>query len=428
VDNYQPSGTGESPLALIKEFVETTCPKCKCPARRETDTMGGYACSSWYFLRFADPHNDRASADREKIDYWLPVDLYSGGVEHARSHLLYSRFWCKVLYDAGLIGWTEPFKILRNQGSMLARTPGRKPKIGTDTIFDKASDSENSIVDWIVLKGHELNTFPKDKIVWKWARMSKSKENTISPDEIIKKYGADSLRLYEMFVAPFEEDVQWTEEGIKGSYRFVNRLWRWLANFTSEFIPDWKDRIRTEKLEPDASRIRRKLHQTIKRVGTDIENFRFNTAISSLMELVNELYIYALPSPPKNAQTDRVPDFKKTYNNALISEVLENLVLITAPFAPHLAEEIWEQIGKKEFVCHTQWPLFDPDIAKESERTIVIQVNGKLRSRITVPAEINEKQIEQAAFSDKTISKLIKDKQILKTIVVRKQLVNIVLR
>jgi len=408
VSNYQPSGTGESPLADIPEFTNVPCPKCKGPARRETDTMGGYACSSWYFLRFADPHNDKAFASREKVDSWLPVDLYSGGVEHARSHLLYSRFWCKVMYDAGLVGFTEPFQILRNQGSMLAYTPGRRPR------RSETEGEGDGLVDWILLKPEEKNTVPEDQIVWRWARMSKSKGNTVSPDEVIAKYGADSLRVYEMFVVPFEEDVQWTEDGIKGSHRFISRFWRWMAAFSAGYMPDWRTVLGTTKPGTEGEKVRRKLHQTVQKVGADAENFRFNTAISAFMELTNDLYAYAQPGTP-------APD------PAVVSEVIETAVLLIAPFAPHIAEELWSIIGGKGLVCEASWPVFDPKIAAKPEITMVVQINGKLRSRISVLPEIDEKQMEKAALSDETIASAMRGKRVHKIIVVKKRLVNIVL-
>ncbi len=408
VSDYQPSGTGESPLAAIPEFTAVPCPKCQGPARRETDTMGGYACSSWYFLRFADPHNDKAFASREKMDAWLPVDLYSGGVEHARSHLLYSRFWCKVMFDAGLINFTEPFKILRNQGSMLAHTPGRRPR------HSETGDGEEGLVDWIPLKEEEKKTIPEDQIVWRWARMSKSKGNTVSPDEVINQYGADSLRLYELFVVPFEDDVQWTEEGIKGSYRFINRFWRWMAAFSGCYKQDWRTLLETSRPGPEGDKVRRKLHQTIRKVGADTENFRFNTVISALMELTNDLYAYAQPEAP-------APD------PAVVSEVVETAALLIAPFAPHLAEELWSGLGGKGLICDAAWPAFDPSIAAEPEITIVVQINGKLRSRISVLPETGDEQIEKAALADAAIAAALAGKRVVKTIVVKKRLVNIVL-
>ena len=261
VENYQPTGTGESPLAAIPEFVQTRCPRCGGAARRETDTMGGYACSSWYFLRFADPGNNAAFASRSALDYWLPVDLYTGGIEHARSHLLYARFWTKVLFDEGLLGFEEPFRILRNQGSLLALTPGRRPRPQ-----EEGGSGDGKIVDWIVLKHDEREQYPADQIVWRWTRMSKSKGNVVTPDEITERYGADSLRIYEMSVAPFEDNVQWSEEGINGSYRFIARAWRWLQAALPVYRKDWRSSL-PATMPPALRAVRRKLHQTVAESG-----------------------------------------------------------------------------------------------------------------------------------------------------------------
>jgi leucyl-tRNA synthetase len=413
VEDYQPPDTGESPLAAIPEFVNTTCPTCGGPARRETDTLGGYACSSWYFLRFADPHNERAFAARDKLDYWLPVDLYTGGVEHARSHLLYSRFWTKVMYDAGLVGFQEPFQILRNQGSMLAYTPGRRPRAGEDA---SGGEEEEHIIDWIVLKPEERATFPEDQIVWRWARMSKSKGNVFTPDEIAERYGADSLRIYEMFVAPFEDDVQWKEDGINGAFRFVNRVWRWMMSALPAFDPDWRAHLPSE-MTPDERSVRRKLHQTIRKVGEDIESFRFNTAIAALMELVNELYAYGTSADASRGAAKR----------AVVSEAQENLVLLLAPFAPHLADEVWERLGKSGSTYHAVWPAFDPAIAAEDEITLVVQVNGKLRDRLTVPAGTPDELLKEKALASPKVAELLNGQPVRKVIVVPKKLVNIVM-
>jgi len=417
VEDYQPSGTGESPLATIPEFVNTICPNCGGAARRETDTMGGYACSSWYFLRFADPHNEQAFAAREKIDYWLPVDLYAGGVEHARSHLLYSRFWTKVLYDAGYCDFTEPFLVLRNQGSLLAYTPGRRPRAGEEA---KGEDDEEHVIDWIVLKPEERASFPPDLVVWRWARMSKSKENVVTPDEMAQKYGADSLRLYIMFVAPFEDDVQWSDEGINGAFRFVNRVWRWMMSALPAYDPDWREKIGGVEMGPGERKARRKLHQTIRKVGGDIANFRFNTAVAALMELVNELYAYA---PPEANAKSPISDPQ----SEIVSEALEKLVLILAPFAPHLADEMWERLGKSGTTYHAVWPVFDPAIAAEEEITLVVQVNGKVRDRLTVPADTDEEALKQAALSSEKVVEMLDGKQVRNVIVVPKRLVNVVI-
>jgi leucyl-tRNA synthetase len=412
VESYQPPDTGESPLAAVPEFVNTTCPRCGGPARRETDTMGGAACSSWYFLRFADPHNDREFAARDKIDYWLPVDLYVGGAEHAAGHLLYARFWTKVLYDAGLVGFQEPFSTLRTQGQLLAWTPGRRPRAN-----EESEGGEEQIVDWIVLKPEELETFPADQIVWRWARMSKSKRNVITPDEIAEKFGADSLRVYEMFVVPFEENVQWTEEGINGAYRFLNRVWRWTVDVLPEYDPTWREHLAGIESGPAERKIRRKLHQTIRKVGEDIEEFHFNTAIAAMMELVNDLYAYRPVGDPASAAADPV----------ILSEALESLVLLLAPFAPHVGDELWERLGKSGSTYHATWPTFDAAVAAEDEITLVIQVNGKLRDRVTVPAGSSGEELERHALASPRVQELLDGKQIRKVVVVPGKLVNVVI-
>jgi leucyl-tRNA synthetase len=417
VELYQPTETGESPLASIPEFLHTTCPRCGGPALRETDTMGGAACSSWYFLRFADPHNDREFAAREKIDYWLPVDLYVGGAEHAVMHLLYARFWTKVLYDTGHIGFHEPFTKLRNQGQLLAWTPGRRPRAGEAT-----EAGEESVIDWILLKPEERETVPADQIIWRWARMSKSRFNVITPDEIAEKYGADSLRVYELFVVPFEETVQWTEEGINGAFRFLSRVWRWTLSALPEYEPEWRERISDSEIGPAERQVRRKLHQTIRKVGEDIEAFGFNTAIAALMELVNELYAYRPaqdgPVLPPHRRSAPVP--------VIVSEALETLTLLLAPFAPHLTDELWERVGKVDSTYHAAWPAYDPAVAAEDEITLVIQVNGKLRDRLTVPAGTPEEALRELALASAKVQALLAEKQGRKVIVVPGKLVNIV--
>jgi leucyl-tRNA synthetase len=411
VEEYQAPDTGESPLATIPEFVNTICPHCGGPARRETDTMGGSACSSWYFLRFADPHNDREFAAREKVDYWLPVDLYVGGAEHAVGHLMYARFWTKVLYDAGHIGFEEPFPKLRSQGQLLAYTPGRRPHAGEQADGD---GDDNKIVDWVLLKPEERNTYPADQVIWRWARMSKSKHNVVTPDEMAAKYGADSLRVYEMFVVPFEETVQWTEEGINGAHRFLNRIWRWAMNATPLYDAGWRDHLPGEEAPGADRKIRRKLHQTIRKVGEDIEAFGFNTAIAALMELMNELYAY------------RPIDGSGEPNTAVLSEALENLVLLLAPFAPHVADELWQRLGKSGSTYNATWPTFDAAVAAEDEITLVVQINGKVRDRLTVPAGLSEDTLREHALASSRVQELLNGQQVRKVIVVPGKLVNIV--
>jgi leucyl-tRNA synthetase len=411
VENYQPSGTGESPLATIPEFVQTVCPACGGAARRETDTMGGYACSSWYFLRFADVGNRTAFASRPALDYWLPVDLYTGGIEHARSHLLYARFWTKVLFDEGLLGFEEPFLTLRNQGSLLAMTPGRRPR-------PQEENGENSerIIDWIVLKHDECKQYPADQIVWRWARMSKSKGNVVTPDAIAGRYGADSLRVYEMFVAPFEDDVHWSDEGIQGSHRFITRVWRWLQAALPRYRREWRDTLPTD-LSPAERGVRRKLHQTVRKVGAQIETFQFNTAIAAIMELLNEIYAYAPP------EKEALPE---NLNPAIISELAEFLTLLMAPFAPHLGEEIWQQLGGTGSVYRAPWPSFDPKQIFEEMVNIMIQVNGKIKDKINVALDCDEEEVKKEAMQSEKIKQLLAGHQIVKTIFVKNKMLSIV--
>ena len=413
VERYEPSGTGESPLATIPEFVHTQCPSCHGAARRETDTMGGFACSSWYFLRFADPHNAETFADRRKIDAWLPVDMYTGGAEHAVMHLLYARFWTKVMYDAGLVGFHEPFPCLRNQGTVLAWTPGRRPR-GSEV---GASDEEGEqIIDWIVLRPEEVAVTPSEEIVYRWARMSKSKGNVVTPESMVERYGADSLRLAIMFGAPFESNVEWRETGVESALRFLNRVWRWAV----AALPIAECRpapVRGEALSalPAAERaILRKLHKTIRKVGEDIENLRFNTAIAAVMELVNELYGYYPPDKKRD-----------TVNQAVIAEALRTLVLLMAPFAPHMADELWEALGNKGSTYDAAWPEYDEEIAADEQIIMAVQVNGKVRDRITVAADADEAAIVEAALQSGKVKEAIGANEIRKTIVVPGRLVSL---
>ncbi|MCU0236335.1 MAG: leucine--tRNA ligase [Acidobacteria bacterium] len=411
VENYQPTGTGESPLAAIESFVRTACPQCGGPARRETDTMGGYACSAWYFLRFADPGNAKAFAAREALDYWLPVDQYTGGIEHARSHLLYARFWTKVLFDEGLLGFEEPFLNLRNQGSLLALTPGRRPRPQ-----EQAEGGEDRIVDWIVLKHDERDQVPAEQVVWRWARMSKSKGNVVTPDEIIGRYGADSLRVYEMFVAPFEDDVQWSEEGIQGSHRFVSRVWRWLQAALPLYRADWRN---GPPAAPEARPVRRKLHQTVQKVGAQLESFQFNTAVAAVMELLNEIYAYA-PLDRDALVAGRDP--------AVISELAETLDLLLAPFAPHLAEEVWRQLGGDGSVYRAPWPAFDPEVAAAEAVNVMVQVNGKIKDKVTVPLDCDEETVKAAVLASEKTRQLLAGRQVAKMIFVKNKMLSIVLK
>lgn len=406
VENYQPSGTGESPLATIPGFVTALCPVCDGPARRETDTMAGFACSSWYFLRFTDPHNNSRPFSREAVDYWMPVDTYVGGAEHAVMHLLYSRFWTKVIYDAGLIGFSEPFTRLRNQGSVLAMTPG----VNSNNGFGEAPEEDgDSILDWIPLKAEEVGNYPSDQIIYRWARMSKSRGNVVTPDEAAERYGADALRIYEMFVAPFEENVQWSDEGIRGSAKFLGRVYRFVVQAAARRSHPLSD------LYPSLERrLRRKTHQTINKVADDLENFRFNTAIAAMMEWLNLAYEVGAAIPQSSG-------------SKAIDEAAEILTVLLAPFAPHLADEMWtELLGRSGFLYSHPWPASNSSLVMEDEITLIVQVNGKVRDRLTAPFDSNSAVLESLALSSPRIKEWTEDKVIQKVIVVPGKLVNIV--
>ena len=435
VEKYQPTGTGESPLAGIPEFVNTTCPTCGEPARRETDTMGGTADSSWYFLRFADPNNAMAAFDPEIVKYWLPVDLYVGGAEHAVSHLLYSRFWTKVIHDAGYINFDEPFLRLKNQGMVLAYTPGREIKKDADVNADGEENEGNEpIENWKVLLPEERSGVPENEWVWRWVKMSKSMRNVVTPDDMAQQYGADSLRLFGLFVAPFEETVQWTDKGIEAASKFVNRVWRLWTELRPHYQADWRQdlpELLTDRsngtdegdqnplwLGEDERKLRRKLHQTIRKVGDDLESFRFNTAVAMLMELTNELSAF------RNALAGNQPSPAQT---TLLSEVLETLPLLMSPITPHLADEWWERLGRTGSTFRQSWPTVDEEAAKEDEITIVVQVNGKLRDRVMVAPGTANEEIERLALASEKVQAEQTGKQIRKIIVVPGKLVNIVL-
>lgn len=346
VPYYETSGTGESPLALIKDWVNVNCPKCGGKAKRETNTMPQWAGSCWYYIRYVDPKNDSELANKDKINYWLPVDLYIGGAEHAVLHLLYARFWHKFLFDIGEVNTPEPFIKLRNQGLVLAED-GRK--------------------------------------------MSKSLGNVINPDDVIDKYGADVIRMYEMFMGPFDQDTMWSTEGVEGIRRFINKVW---SLFDETEIND-------ESPDDDTLRI---MHKTIKKVSIDIENFSFNTAISSLMIYVNNLL--KLSKRPK--------------------VTLENLTLLLAPFAPHMSEELWSLLSHSSSIFKEKWPDYIDELAKDKILEVPIQVNGKLRSKLFVSEEITEEEIKNLALIDDKVKSYTEGKNIKKVIYVKNKLLNIV--
>ena len=364
VKHYEPTGTGESPLAGIKSFVETKCPKCGGKARRETNTMPQWAGSCWYYLAYLIKRNSKFEIRNSKlIDYWMPVDLYVGGAEHAVLHLLYSRFWHKFLFDKKIVSTPEPFAKLRNVGLIL----------GPDGV-----------------------------------KMSKSRGNVINPDDVVKEHGADTLRLYEMFIGEFEDTGPWNTESIIGVRRFLERVWSLYPNV---ILSGAKDLSRDSSASPQNNGLTRILHKTIRKVTSDIENMKFNTAISAMMILVNEM-CNAVSSPTRSGIQ------KKEY---------ETLVKLLSPFAPHMAEELWEKLGHKESLAYEPWPEYDATLAKDDEIDLVVQINGKLRATIRVPAGITEDDAKVAAFADQNVKKYLEGQSIKKTIFVGGKLINIVI-
>lgn len=405
VENYEPAGDGSSPLAHIPEFVNTTT-RDGSLGTRETDTMGGFACSSWYFLRFCDPHNETAAWDPERVKYWMPVDCYVGGAEHAVMHLLYARFWTKVLYDAGLVTVKEPFARLMNQGQVLAQTPYRAPReeerlgVGEDGILVSFADAK---------------TMNAEDLTWKWVRMSKSKGNVVTPDEAVEQFGADALRVYELFVAPFEQAVQWSNDGMAGASRFLSRVFRLVHDHHAHWDPNWATTLAIETADGKTRDIRRATHQLIKKATEDIERFAFNTYIAACMTFVN-----TINDLTKGLSAPSVSE------RAALSEAMESLVLVLAPTAPHSADEIWTSLGREGFTYHAAWPTFDPELAKADLVTLAIQVNGKLRDTLEVPAESSQEELEAAARTSEKVQSWIEGKTIRKVIVVPGRLVNIV--
>jgi len=379
------SGRGDSPLASVPEFVHATCPKCGGPARRETDTMDTFVDSSWYFYRFCDPNNDQAPFDRDKVQYWGPVDFYSGGVEHAILHLIYSRFFAKVFRDLGMTSIDEPFSRLLTQG--------------------------------MVLKGGAV--------------MSKSKGNVVDPDDMIRKYGADALRLYVMFVAPPEKEVEWTDAGLEGSFRFLLRVWRLVTTLADTIGGDGIPAPASLTLNDAERAIRRKTHETIRRVTLDLDpRVHLNTAVSALMELVNELYVFCAHHF-RDRDTDADDDVgvvERIERISVTKEAIEALVLMLSPFAPHMAEELWELLDHAGGVVAAGWPEFDPEAAKAQEIVIPVQVNGKLRGRVTVPAGASEDEIQRAALADQNVKAHTDGKQIVKVVVPGGKLVSVVVK
>jgi leucyl-tRNA synthetase len=362
------TGEGGSPLVRVKEFVETTCPACGGPARRETDTMDTFVDSSWYFLRYTSPNALTNPSDRpfdsQAADYWLPVDLYIGGIEHAILHLLYSRFFTKVLYDLGLVHFEEPFRKLFTHGM-------------------------------VTLGG---------------SAMSKSKGNVVPPEGIVAQYGADAARMYALFISPPEMDAEWSERGLEGIHRFLNKIWRLALEFLAQRKERGSGHAAAERT------LRAKLHETIKKVTEDIgERFRLNTAISALMELVNAWSDYRATVP------------SESQNDALQSELLRDLCLLLAPYAPHMSAELWERVDLPGSVHQQRWPVWDEAILAAEKATLVIQINGKLRGRLEVDQGLSKKEAADLVLASPKVEKYLEGRTVRKVIVVPDKIVNIVL-
>lgn len=359
VDSYEPTATGESPLATIRKFVNVKLPD-GTPGRRETDTMGTFACSSWYFMRFADPKNDKAAFDKNEVAYWLPVDTYVGGAEHAVMHLLYARFWTKALHDLGYVPFVEPFKRLRNQGTILA---------------------------------------PDGK-----SRMSKSKGNVITPDQVVAEHGADALRAYEMFISDFEQATPWNTNGLGGTYRWLRKVWDLLQAASDRPAPN----ASTEEADRD---LRRVMHKTIKKVANDIEGFRFNTVISAMMEFTNAI---------NDAQTK--------VSTAAFDEARDTLLLLLAPIAPFMAEEIWARKGRKYSIHQQKWPAYDEKLAADVMMTLPVMVNGKVRDRVELPVDTSEAEAKNAALKLPNVQRHLGGKVPSQLIYVAGKMVSIVVK
>ena len=402
--------TGESPLLKAKDFLNTRCPQCGGPARRETDTMDTFVCSSWYYLRYCDPRDGEHAFARDKVDYWMPVDQYIGGVEHAILHLLYSRFFMKVLCDLGLAPVDEPFTNLLTQGMVL-----------------------------------------KDG-----AKMSKSKGNVVSPEEIIEHYGADTARLFILFAAPPERDLDWSDQGVEGAYRFINRVWRLYQSSVVSRQSSGKDGIGEAKADQNPTsdvrspmteaerQLRYATHRTILKVTEDVSiRFNFNTAVSAIMELVNSIYDYVNWAESQKSEQEgiggarppgRAPANKdlSTQHSALstpiLHESLVNLAMLLAPFTPHLAEELWEMLGEAGSIHQQRWPEHDPAALLVDEIEIVVQVNGRVRDHLNVPAGIGQVEMEQAVLAQQRVQDLLRGKELVRSVCVPGKLVNFVVR
>ncbi len=376
VESYEPTDDGESPLSKMTDWVNTTCPCCGGPAKRETDTMPQWAGSSWYFLRYMDPHNDNELVSKDAEEYWGPVDWYNGGMEHTTLHLLYSRFWHKFLYDIGVVHTKEPYAKRTSHGMILGKNPHYVGNAATE-------EEKQALIEKYGAQAQRTAV-----------KMSKSLGNVVNPDDVVKAYGADTMRLYIMFIGDFEKTATWSDDAVKGSKRFLDRCWNLMDIVTEGEISKKNESI---------------IHKTIKKVAEDIDTLKLNTAIAALMTMVNEFY-----------------------SNGLTKGDLEMLLLLLSPFTPHIVEEMWEQMGFAakygRMAMQMDWPKYDESKTIDAEREMAVQVNGKLRSTIRISTDASEDEIIAAACADEKIQRQMEGKTLVKTIVVKGKIVNLILK
>ena len=376
VESYEPTDDGESPLSKMTDWVNTTCPCCGGPAKRETDTMPQWAGSSWYFLRYMDPHNDNELVSKDAEEYWGPVDWYNGGMEHTTLHLLYSRFWHKFLYDIGVVHTKEPYAKRTSHGMILGKNPHYVGNAATE-------EEKQALIEKYGAQAQRTAV-----------KMSKSLGNVVNPDDVVKAYGADTMRLYIMFIGDFEKTATWSDDAVKGSKRFLDRCWNLMDIVTEGEISKKNESI---------------IHKTIKKVTEDIDTLKLNTAIAALMTMVNEFY-----------------------SNGLTKGDLEMLLLLLSPFTPHIVEEMWEQMGFAakygKMAMQMDWPKYDESKTIDAEREMAVQVNGKLRSTIRISTDASEDEIIAAACADEKIQRQMEGKTLVKTIVVKGKIVNLILK
>jgi leucyl-tRNA synthetase len=414
LEEFKPSGSPEGPLSAAAEWLETTDPESGQSARRETNTMPQWAGSCWYYLRYLDPDNDDQLVAPDQADYWLPIDLYIGGAEHAVLHLLYARFWHKVLYDVGVVPTPEPFRKLVHQGMILGELEFTKSLDAEGTLVSaeharSGKDSrtggelqDEPVAPEAVTKSGDHFVLIEDETIRVDARahkMSKSRGNVVNPDDVVAAYGADAFRLYEMFMGPLEQVKPWNTRGVEGTHRFLNRVWRLVAAADGDGLNE------TVQDSPPSSAQLQSLHQTIAKVTDDIENLRFNTAIAALMEFTNTATKW--PTLPR--------------------DIAELFVLILAPLAPHIAEELWERLGHEDSLAYAAWPEADAALLKTDTIEVPVQVNGKMRGRIEIPADATEDLVLKLAREDSNVARNLEGKQVTRAIYVPGRIVNFVI-